>query len=285
MKVMVFLPSYNDTEMAYQKSMKFLENKHVSKILIVDDSDDPNCIDLAKKIRHGRIKVVLRKRAGKWSAWKLALELARDYDGLIEVDSDVNIETLDPIILNLQSYDVVTAYPEIVPSDNYVGKSIIKVYRRMHEKLRHEGKFNMGGQVIALSRKAVLALLNHGFFNEPVIADDHVICLAACVLGLRHTSVDCGLRIRLPSTFSGWIRYRSRHRRAIKWAEHYVGLKTGNIDKAAAISRHDIKVTLKHFFRSLMKESNFIINLFIFLLLFLASFLPLESQVKWTKLR
>jgi hypothetical protein len=254
----------------------------VSKILIVDDSDDQNCIKLAKKIVHERIQVISRKRSGKWTAWRLALQLAKDYDGLVEIDSDVEVEDIGILILSLKSYDVVTAYPEILLPKNYLGRRIAKVYRRMHEELKRIRKFNMGGQVIALSKKAISALVNQGFFEEPVVSDDHVIGLAACVLGLRCTTVDCGLRIRLPSTLEEWIRYRSRHRQAIKRTESYVGLKTGQPHETITISRSDMKLTLKYFLGSLKKEP--ILACAILLSFFLGFILPIESQTEWTRL-
>jgi glycosyltransferase involved in cell wall biosynthesis len=284
MKIMIFIPSYNDTLMAFDNAIRLLKYDYVSRILIVDDSDDPDCMELAKKIRHEKILVISRKRSGKWSAWRLALQFANEYDGLVEIDSDVEVEYPEILIQSLMSYDVVTAYPEIIVPNTFFGKSIAKVYQRMHKELACLGKFNMGGQVIALSRKAIAAFLNQGFFEEPVMADDHVIGLAACVLGLRCISVECGLRIRLPSTFKEWILYRSRHRQAVKWAEKYVGLKTGRVYEAINISCWDIKVTLKYFLKNLLKELTFFAWLFL-LLIFLGSFLPIESQIEWTRLK
>jgi glycosyltransferase involved in cell wall biosynthesis len=281
---MIFIPSYNDTLMAYENAKKLLKYNCVPRILIVDDSDDPDCMELAKKIRHKKILVFSRKRSGKWSAWRLALQFAREYDGLVEIDSDVEVKDPKILIQSLASYDVVTAYPEIIVPNTFLGKSIAKVYQRMHKELMCLGKFNMGGQAIALSRKAVAAFLNQGFFEEPVMADDHVIGLAACVLGLRCISVECGLRIRLPFTFKEWIRYRSRHRQAIKWAEKYVSLKTGRVCEAINISRWDIKVTRKYFLKNLIKELNIFAWLFL-PLFFLGSVLPIESQTEWTRLK
>jgi hypothetical protein len=284
LKILVFIPSYNDTILARQLSRKFLENKHVSKVLIVDDSDDLRCKEAASKIKHEKIDVISRKRAGKWSAWRLALELAVDYEGLIEVDSDVKVKTPYSLVSTLRGHDVVTAYQEIILPPRGVGRIIGQVYREMHEELKELGKFNMGGQVVALSSKAVSALLDHGFFEEPVIADDHVVALASWVLGLKCTTIDCGLQIRLPATFKEWMSYRSRHRGAIKWAEQYVALKTGKPNETQATSRFDYSISFKYFLKSLAKSLKFLSP--IFLMFFaLGSVLPIENQTKWSRLR
>jgi hypothetical protein len=284
MKILLFVPSYNDTIMAHNISVKFLENNYVSKALIVDDSDDPKCVEVAKRIKHKKLEVVRRERSGKWAAWRLALERARSYDGLLEVDSDVEVKTPGVLISSLKNYDVVTANQGIVLPPKGLGRIIGTVYQRMHQELKDVGKFNMGGQVVALSKRVVLTLLDYTFFNEPVIADDHVVCLAAYVLGFRCTTVDCGLHIRLPSTLKEWIKYRSRHRGAIKWAEKYVALKTGKPSETAVISQVDFKISRNYFLKNLFKSSIFFAPL-ILMVFAVGSVLQIENQIKWSRLK
>jgi hypothetical protein len=283
-RILVFLPSYNDTETALQLSRRFLANHNVKRVLLVDDSDDPECMRTARKIRDEGIEVVSRVRSGKWSAWKLALSLAREYDALIEVDSDVEIRNPDLIVSSLRDYDAVTAYQEIILPETGLGRVVGETYQKMHQDFKVMGKFNMGGQVIALSYKAVSALLDHGFFDEPVHADDHVIGLACWVLGLRCRTIDCGLRIGLPSTIMDWISYRSRHRGAISWAQKYVASKTGKVRETADASRADYAFTLGYFIKNVFTSLK-IGGLALLILFAAASLLPLEDRTKWSRLR
>jgi glycosyltransferase involved in cell wall biosynthesis len=283
LRVLVFIPSYNDTETALQIAEQFLVNESVSGVLIVDDSDDSKCVEIARQIRNEKIEVVLRVRSGKWSAWKLALTRAKEYDGLIEVDSDVEIRDPDLVVSSLKDHDTVTAYQEIVLSNKRLGRAVGEAYQKMHQDLKAMGKFNMGGQVIALSNKAVSTLLHYRFFEEPVLADDHVIGLACRVLELKCTTIDCGLRIGLPSTISDWISYRSRHRGAINWAEKYVASKTGKAKETADASRADYVFSLRYFIKDMFKTLK--VGGFLLLILFaLASLLPLENQTRWSRL-
>lgn len=284
MTILVFLPSYNDTLSAYKLALRLLQNNHAIKVVIIDDSDDPQCIETAGRIGHEKIEVIQRRRTGKWTAWKLALDLAKGYDGLIEVDSDVEIENFNRIITSLKDYDLITAYQDIILPKAGIWRTIGTVYKRMHDEAKSDRRFNMGGQVTGLSRKAYTALINYGLFNEPVAADDHVIALAAYVLHLNCITVDCGLRIRLPSTLKEWIIYRSRHRGAIKWAEHYVGKKTGRIRETHEASRSDFNSASAYFLKNLAKSLKLLAPA-ILLLLAMGSILPIENQTKWSRLK
>ncbi len=284
MRVLVFIPSYNDTETALNIAKQFLDEEGVSGVLLVDDSDDSKCVEIARQIRNENIEVISRVRAGKWSAWKLALTRAKEYDGLIEVDSDVEIRDPALVISSLKSHDLVTAYQEIVLPDKGLGKAVGKAYQKMHQDLKAMRRFNMGGQVIGLSNKAVSTLLHYKFFEEPVLADDHVIGLAGRVLGLRCTTIDCGLEIGIPSTISDWISYRSRHRGAINWAERYVASKTGKAEETADASRADYAFALRYFIKDFLKSLN-VGGLPLLALFAIASILPLENQTEWSRLK
>ena len=284
MRILVFVPSYNDTETALQLSEKFLASHSVSRVLLVDDSDDPECMQTARRIRDERIEVVSRVRSGKWSAWKLALSRGREYDALIEVDSDVEIRNPDLVVSSLRDYDEVTAYQEIILPEAGLGRVVGEAYEKMHQDLKLLGKFNMGGQVIALSHKAVSTLLDHGFFDEPVRADDHVIVLACWVMGLKCATIDCGLRIGLPSTIRDWVSYRSRHRGAIGWAQKYVASKTGRVRETAEASRADYAFTLGYITKTIFTSFKFG-GLSLLILFGVASFLPLENRTEWSRLR
>lgn len=284
MKILVFIPSYNDTKTAFHTAEQFLVEKKVSKILLVDDSDDPKCVEFAQQIRNEKIEVVSRARSGKWSAWKLALKQAKDYDGLIEIDSDVEIEDPALVISTIENHDVVTAYQEIVLPDNPLGRAVGSAYQKMHQELKTTGKFNMGGQIIGLSNKAVSTLSRYEFFEEPVLADDHVVCLAGKVLGLNCITIDCGLQIGIPSTISDWISYRSRHRGAINWAERYVASKTGKTEQTADISREDYAFAMQYYIRNMLRSLK-LGGLPLLLLFAVASILPLENQTEWSRLK
>ena len=286
MRILLFIPCYNDSESAHRLSKRLLGNEGIVKALIVDDSDDPECIEYSGRIEDDRIEVISRRRRGKWTAWRLALERSRDYDGLMEIDSDVELDNPDLIVARIGEYDVVTAYQDILmpPRRAFFSRRIAEVYQGMHRNLSEMSKFNMGGQVIALSEKAVMKLNELEFFSEPVLADDHVISLAACVLGLKCTTVDCGLRIRLPSRFTEWIRYRSRHRGAIGWAEDYVAIKTGAKMRTMRVSRDDYGTARRYFLKSLFESSN-PLNLFILLFFGAFSVIAIEDQFRWTILK
>lgn len=284
MKVLIFIPSYNDTISAYNLALKFINEGGGEKVLIIDESDDSRCKDFARGINHEKIDVVRRDRCGKYLAWREALEEARSYDGLIEVDADVIIKEPSGLVSCLNEYDVITAHPKFIIQSKGLGKILGKVYQKMHEELQRRGKFNMGGQVIGLSKKAVLTLLNYGFFSEPVIAEDHVICLGAYLLGLKCATIDCGLYVALPSNIKDWIKYRSRHKNAIIWSEQYVAKKTGKMDKILEVSENDFKVTLACFLKNLIKYGHLFFPLIVFLL-WTGTLLNIEDPVKWSKLK
>jgi len=286
LKLLVFIPSFNDTFSAYRLAKKFLKNEDIDKVLLVDDSDDDACISYANKMRVGavgRIKVVQRKRSGKWSAWRMAFEEGLAYDGMIEVDADVEIDDIDILISSLEKFDCVTAYQEIKIPEKGLEKIISLIYRDMHEELQDKQKFNMGGQIIALSNRVLEMFFNKGLFMEPVVADDHVVCLAAYALGFKCSTIDCGFQIGLPSNVKDWIRYRSRHRGAINWAESYVAAKTGLKKRTKMVSRYDFSLTLKSFLKSVFKNTLIFAPL---LLVFLAisSRVMVENPVKWTRI-
>jgi len=283
MKILVFIPSYNDTITAYRLSLNFIK-ENVDKVLIIDESDDPRCIAAAKKIKHEKIDIVCKNRSGKYSAWRAALEQAKNYDGLIEVDADIKIRNPRILISSLENYDVVTAHQKFIIPKKGLGRVIGKIYQGMHQELKKIGKFNMGGQIIALSKTAVLTLLSYEFFREPVLADDHVICLGAYVLGLKCKTVECGLDIGLPSNLKEWVKYRSRHRKAIKWSEQYVAKKTGKVSETAIASRSDFKLTLRYFLKNLIKYGN-VISPLILILFGTGMFLPAENPTKWSSLK
>jgi len=284
MRIMLFVPSYNDTKMAYEIALQFLRNTEITRVLIIDDSDDAECRIVAGRIRNQKIDVVQRRRAGKWSAWKIALEAAREYDGLVEIDSDAEVEKADCFIASLHENDLVTAYPNIVLPPRGLGRMIGLVYRGMHEDMKRIGRFSMGGQLIALSKRTVNSLLVHGFFQEPVASDDHVVALGAYVLGLKCATIDCGLRIRLPLTLKEWIKFRSRHRGAIKRAEQYVSLKTGETTRTAQVSRSDFDLSYGYFVVNLVKSLKLLAPL-VLLLFILGSILPIENQTQWSRLK
>jgi glycosyltransferase involved in cell wall biosynthesis len=284
LRILVFVPSYNDTETAVHIAHQFLANENVNEVLLVDDSDDPECVEFARQIKNEKIEVISRVRAGKWSAWKLALTRAKEYDGLIEVDSDIEIRDPGLVVSSLEDHDAVTAYQEIILPDKGLGRAVGEAYQKMHQDLKAMRKFNMGGQVIALSNKAVLTLLRHKFFEEPVQADDHVIGLACQVLGLKCTTVDCGLQIGLPSTVNDWVSYRSRHRGAINWAKKYVASKTGKVKETADASRADYAFALRYFIKDVLMSLK-VGGLSLLILFAIASILPLENQTEWSRLK
>jgi hypothetical protein len=216
-RLLLFIPSYNDAASAHALAKRFLGEGGVERAMIVDDSDEPSSAAYAESIRNSGVEAVRRRRAGKWSAWRLALEASRGFDGLVEVDSDVAVRSPALVPAALAGWDAVTAYQDVVVpwEADPLSRRLGEVYRDAHMRLRAAGKFNMGGRLVALSARLVEALLDMGFFLEPVPGDDHVICLAAAALGLRRRSVDCGMEMRAPARLGEWIRYRSRHRGVI----------------------------------------------------------------------
>jgi hypothetical protein len=119
---------------------------------------------------------------------------------------------------------------------------------------------------------------------EPVPADDHVIALTGYVIGLKVTSIDCGMKMKLPETLGEWIRYRSRHRGAITWAENYVASKINHTEKVREISKRDYKETLIGFLKAVMHPFHPLNPIALVFLVF-TNLLPLEHRVKWTKLK
>jgi len=286
MRILLFVPSYNDPVSAYRLSKRVLENEHVERALIIDDSDDPKSVEFSRTIEDSEIELVRRTRSGKWSAWRLALARSLEYDGLIEMDSDVELSEPALLMSSLEEYDVVTVYQNFVlpPRRAFFSRRMAEIYSTTHRDLKGASKFNMGGQIIALSNKAVSMLVEYGFFEEPVLADDHVIGLAACLMDLKCTTVDCGLRIRLPSRFKEWMKYRSRHRGTIRWAEEYVASKIGERRRIRKISRRDYDTTRSFFLGSLLRPLH-PLNPLVLLFLGVCSLLPLEDQYEWSMLK
>jgi hypothetical protein len=285
MRALAFIPSYNDVVSGYAIALQLEGLPEVARVLIIDESDDPRCLRYLRGVRGGKLDVIHRERGGKWRAWRTALEAALPYDALLQIDSDVVIGDPGALLHALDGADVASAYQEILPPRgraHFAGR-IAEIYSAMHSDLRARGKFNMGGQAIALGRSAVAGLLEAGLFEEPVHADDHVVCLAAAALGLRCTSVDCGLGISLPGGLGEWMRYRSRHRGAIGWAEAYVTSKTGLGEAVARISRADYVHTLNAFVRAVLGSPGPLDPL-ILLFLGFSSVLPLEDRTRWRRL-
>jgi hypothetical protein len=282
---LLFVPSYNDAASAHALAMRFLGEGGVARVMIVDDSDEPASAAYAEAMREPGVEVVRRRRAGKWSAWLLALEASKGFDGLVEVDSDVVVRSPRLVPDALVGWDVVTAYQDVVVPDSAgaLSRRLGEVYRDAHLRLKAAGKFNMGGRLIALSARAVDALLSAGFFEEPVPGDDHVICLAATALGLRHRSIDCGMEMRAPARLNEWIRYRSRHRGVIGWSEEYVASKTGLREETLRASRKDYRETVAAFLSSFLNPPT-LDGLPLLALLGLCSLLPFEDRATWSML-
>ncbi|MGD2201287.1 MAG: hypothetical protein PVJ38_06640 [Candidatus Bathyarchaeota archaeon] len=285
MRILLFVPSYNDSASAYSLSKKILENEHVERALIVDDSDDRESVEFLRSIDDSEIEIVRRTRSGKWSAWRLALVRSLEYDGLVEVDADVEVRDPGRLISEVEGYDVVTAYQDFasVSPRSFFSRRIAEIYGTMHRELEAASKFNMGGQIIAISKRAASMLIDLGFFEEPVLADDHTICLASCLLDLNYTTIDCGLRVRLPSKFSEWMRYRSRHRGTIRWVEDYVASKIGKRKAIREISSRDYRTTRCYFLKSLLWPPH-PLNPAVLLFFAVSSILPIEDPFKWSAL-
>jgi hypothetical protein len=284
-RLLLFIPSYNDAASAHALAKRFLGEGGVERAMIVDDSDEPSSAAYAESIRNSGVETVRRRRGGKWSAWRLALEASRGFDGLVEVDSDVAVRSPALVPAALAGWDAVTAYQDVVVpwEADPLSRRLGEVYRDAHMRLRAAGKFNMGGRLMALSARLVEALLDMGFFLEPVPGDDHVICLAAAALGLRRRSVDCGMEMRAPARLGEWIRYRSRHRGVIGWSEGYVASKTGLGEETLRASRTDYGETVAAFLSSLLNPPR-PDCVPLLALLGLCSLLPLEDRARWTML-
>jgi hypothetical protein len=72
-RLLLFIPSYNDAASAHALAKRFLGEGGVERAMIVDDSDEPSSAAYAESIRNSGVEAVRRRRAGKWSAWRLAL--------------------------------------------------------------------------------------------------------------------------------------------------------------------------------------------------------------------
>lgn len=287
MKLLGFIPCYNDTVAARKIISQVKGYRELEEILIIDDSDEQQSKETAQWLANDpKISLIQRKRSGKWSAWRIALEKAVEYDGMIQMDADIEVDSLMPIIDGLQNHDVITAYQKILKSDanSLLSRQLALIYRRAHINLRENGKFNMGGRLIALSKQTIKILLDNNFFKEPVPADDHVIALTGHVLKLKVTSIDCGMKMKLPDTLGEWIRYRSRHRGAITWAENYVASKINHIEKVRDISKRDYEETLIGFLKAVIHPFH-PLNPLAFVFLVFTNLLPLEHRVKWTRLK
>jgi len=285
MKLLLFLPTYNEARSAHNLAKQLRRDPRIAHTLIVDDSDDPTNSAYTTEINDINTTIIRRTRAGKWSAWRIALEKARGYDGLIQSDSDLIIKNPHLLISKLRTHDLVTAYQDVkIPTTaDPISQRIGEVYRDAHLRLRAMRKFNMGGRFMALSRRVTGTLLDKGFFLEPVPADDHVIGLASAALGLRCRSIDCGVELTSPATLREWVRYRSRQRGVIEWSERYVASKIGEAERIREISRADIKLTTASFLASILRRTD-PLNLLVLTILGISSLLPHEDRAEWTTL-
>jgi hypothetical protein len=80
------------------------------------------------------------------------------------------------------------------------------------------------------------------------------------------------------------MRYRSRHRGAIGWAEGYVASKTGLGEAVSEVSQADYVHTLNAFIRAVLGSPGPLDPL-ILLFLGFSSFLPLEDRTQWRRLK
>jgi glycosyltransferase involved in cell wall biosynthesis len=282
---LLFIPTYNEAENAHRLAQQIAENADIAHTIIVDDSDDPANMRHSATIDEPNTTVIRRKRAGKWSAWRIALKEAHGYDALIQSDSDITITHPEALITALKTCDIVTAYQNVkIPTAaDPLSRRIGETYRDAHRRLRATRKFNMGGRFMALSRRLSDTLLDAGFFTQPVPADDHVIALTAASLGLRCASVDCGAEFTAPATLDEWVRYRSRHRDAIKWSEKYVTSRIGHAGRVHKVSSADIKLTTSTFLATATRTPD-PVRIIALAILGASTILPRDDNAEWKPL-
>ncbi len=281
---LVFIPSYNDCKQAYKLAKQTTRHPEVDTVLIIDDSDTPECINYYKSHTCPKLRIIQGKRRGKWAAWRTALQIAQEHDDLIQIDADVELVSITPIIEALKTHDLVTPHVRFKPplGSSWVARKMTEVYQRSHQQSYDIGKANLGGQVIGLSRHAVNQLNHYSFFHEHVIADDYVVALAVKSMGGAVATVDSGVSIRLPGNTWEWIRYKTRHSGAVAWAKNYVKQKLGDSTAVEEASSEDYRQTVRIFLENCIKTSP--LMLLVFLLLTLVSLLPLEDKSQWKPL-
>ena len=283
MSRLVFIPSYNDCKHAFKLFEQFASYPEVDKILIIDDSDTPECINYYKDKGNEKLEVMHGTRNGKWAAWAKALEIGKNYDSLIQIDSDIEIESLYPILSALESSDIVTAYVNYSDDEcSWVAKRMIDVYRRSHRQAYRNGKLNMGGALIALNKITINSLIEHGIFNESVRADDHIVALAAKSLGFSFKTVEAGVTVKLPRNTWEWILFKSRHVGTVSWARQYVKAKLNNNEAVVENSKNDYRQTFELFVRNLLESSP--LTIFVYLFISLVALLPLTNKTQWKRL-
>lgn len=283
MRILVLLPCYNDA-LSLAKLVTLFRSRikqYVQEYLIVDESDDETSLRVLRILsRIDNIRVIhSSERHGKPYAWKIALEsfLQKEFDALIEVNSDVIVRYPERIIKKLQQgYDVVTCYSHYSP--RFIPWHIL--YEEMHKLWMRYGVFIPGGECIALSRHAIESIHSVGIPWKSVSLDDFLIALLAQTLGLKCTSVDCGLTLSLPMRLGEWILYRLRHNiHAVHAVENYLMDKVEEIRLKKAIEnyRNMYKYALGH---TILK--NPMLSLFLFTFLF--SLIPYRSEGPWMRL-
>lgn len=232
----MLIPSYNDLQLVV-KRVKEIERRIgdvVGEYMVVDESDEESSLKylpLLKKI--DKVRILHReRRLGKWFAWSVALDfmLNSDFDALIELNADTFIEYPRRIVRSLEEgFDVVTCYSHYLAEGSPFASYVAKFYASIHSMWKRFHLFAMGGECLALSRRAVEKFKEHNLFSDPFPLDDYVISLAGLILGLKCTSIDCGLILKLPQTLNEWMMYRLRHReKTLEMAHLYLKRKLGS---------------------------------------------------------
>jgi len=295
MKVLVLIPSYNDLPLVVER-IEEIEDRigdFVGEYLVVDESDEESSLRYLQRLKGmDRVRVIHReRRLGKWSIWPTAFNymLSSGFDALIEVDADVFIEHPQKIIQTISNgFDVVTCYSHYLTDKSPLSFMVTRLYSLMHDMSRQYRLYAMGGECIALSRRAVEEFKKHNLFYDPFPLDDYVISLAGAVLGLKCTSVDCGLTLKLPSTIRDWMTYRLRHTwRALELAHSYLRRRLGRnyLEKLnRLINKHE--QARRFIIAKCLIKSSFTIAPIV-VLQYLLSKVPLEivSPIVWPRLR
>ena len=70
--------------------------------------------------------------------------MAKSYDAVIQLDSDITIDTLDPILEALETHDIVTTYTGFKQNKgSWIAQQMTMLYRNSHEQAQKQGKINM----------------------------------------------------------------------------------------------------------------------------------------------
>ena len=285
--VSVIIPSYKDAKLLPKTLDKLLQNSYPNKeIIVVIDEPTKESLKNLQKFSEKIILMINPKRQGKVNAYKKALERAKG-EYLIFLDDDievVNDNFVEKIVENLKKYDFVDVRKEII-RDSLLSRLVYYDYMAMNLAnylfYRWIGRcVGVNGAAFAIRRKALEKI--GGF--QYTVSEDLDLGIRAYLHGLSFVFLkDLAVLNKAPKSLRDWFKQRKRWAiGAGIWIKKYfrslVSILKRNL-KACLFILFTVFPNLLIFIISLFLEESIVNKLFILLLFYLSSLLPMFIPV------